>query len=109
MIVCRLPIVRLAKGLQEDRLPFPDNSFDLILSHHALNAGLSVTNFPSYIDNIGCRFTPCRLLPVPVAGKLSSTEPRFIVPRLARLLKRGGIASLMLIPFHAYFAFPGNC
>ena len=50
-----------------------------------------------------CRTTTCYF-----PGKLDSTEPRFIVPRLARLLKRGGIASLLLVPFYAHFAFPGK-
>lgn len=64
-------------GFLREKLPFTKDNFDLILSRNNFHA-----------------------------GQVASTDPRYIVPRIGRLLKEGGYASIMLIPNNAHVAFP---
>jgi SAM-dependent methyltransferase len=72
-----LPRVIPTAGLQEEPLPFKDEAFDIVISHHALNE-----------------------------GKLSTQDPKYILPRVMRLLKPGAYSVLLLLYEGAKFVFP---
>lgn len=73
-----LPHLMLVKyGVQEQPLPLADKSVDIIYSQHALNV-----------------------------GKLQSHESAMLPPRILRLLKKGGYASLLLLPMEDNLFLP---